>query len=519
MKWLSITQLINEVKQDLTSFWVFPGIFASILLTGVFLQTANSPVHLGGFFFSGAETIANNQYILPLKIQHYTEEGLPFAYPPLQIYLTAFIVHGLGVSMERTALLLPAIYFIIIQPPVFIFFQELAESEVIAGASSVAFILPPVSQRIALNSAAPVYSGALFWTILAAYSGLKFFKSESRHWLVAAACTWGLVLLSHPTKTAWVAVSYLFLWAWFSRSLRGLVGGAVISAGGILLASPWWTIVIYQHGIDPFLHATSTHGGLFPLQITIDYFQVRFQSTAWVGIGLLGATWLTVSARPAPVIWILVTAAVIPIGEPTLLASVLAGAGAVWVARTSTAIIKNFSRKWASWPHKRRFLNEQQTSTMILLLILLISLPAAVSSTVAVANNQPIEPEEKSGFDWVASNTEAEAKFFIVGRQEQDWFPAYTNRTVVATPYGAEWVPGGQARQYQLRRELLQCDSVTCISWVNDTQDLRLDYIYIAKGHTNSDITKSARTSSEWSVVYDQDGVTVIGRKNSIYYK
>jgi len=74
-----------------------------ITLIGIALRTYHligvgslKPWKFGGLYLEFARQIFQNYYLLPETIPHYTQGGLPFAYPPLPFYIESFFVFNLG---------------------------------------------------------------------------------------------------------------------------------------------------------------------------------------------------------------------------------------------------------------------------------------------------------------------------------------------------------------------------------------------------------------------------------------
>lgn len=506
----------GQTVRSTLSFWMLPGFTLSILLSITYLTYTSSPVSLGGLYFAGARAIAENGFLLPETLPHYTAGGVPFAYPPLHFYVTATYVHVLDIPMETVAVIVPALYFVALQPPLFFFTREIAGDERIAGAACVVFACSPLIQRVSFTGAAVLYSGALFFNIVAAFAGVRYFKTERPKWLIFATVAWACILASHPGKSAWIAISYIFLWAWFSRTRRGFLGGALVAIGGFALTSPWWATVVSRHGIEVYLHAAGTHSGLFPLDFTFESYTQYFESHRWHLLGLLGAGFLTVRGRPVVAVWYLVTEAAIPTVGFTILLPVLFAAGLVAGIEYSVRIAKRVVSEISDRPLRESFPTtirlERIVSIFLLGVLVVAIIPSGIATVETTASRQPLEPGDQQAMEWVRTETPADARFMVVGWYEYDWFPAIADRTVVANVYGAEWEATGQAKQAELRSKLSNCGTVECVEGVSSTHELGIRYIYVSQGFSRADLVDSAETSASWTTAYEKDGVVILER-------
>jgi hypothetical protein len=81
-------------------------------------------------------------------------------------------------------------------------------------------------------------------------------------WLAVSAGLFGLTVLAHPVYALFFGTNYVLLFLAYDRSISGLVNGAVVAIGGLVVASPWLVHVAGAHGLDVFTSAAGTHGGI-----------------------------------------------------------------------------------------------------------------------------------------------------------------------------------------------------------------------------------------------------------------
>jgi hypothetical protein len=68
------------------------------------------PKGFAGLYALFAETLANNRYRLLVNVPYYGPGGIPFVYPPLAIYLMAFLTNELHIAPLDYLRFVPAIF-------------------------------------------------------------------------------------------------------------------------------------------------------------------------------------------------------------------------------------------------------------------------------------------------------------------------------------------------------------------------------------------------------------------------
>ena len=68
------------------------------------------PIAAGGLFLDAAQRISANDYRLPSTLPHYTDGGVPFAYPPLMLYVLSALHDVSGISLLNLERVLPVLY-------------------------------------------------------------------------------------------------------------------------------------------------------------------------------------------------------------------------------------------------------------------------------------------------------------------------------------------------------------------------------------------------------------------------
>ncbi|MFC6731009.1 glycosyltransferase family 39 protein [Haladaptatus sp. DYSN1] len=241
--------------------WLLPAVLAGSLVHLIYLGTHPYPAFGAGLFLLMAEQVSHHGYALPSAIPHYAS-SIPFAYPPLMFYVVAALRDLTGADPLFISRVLPGLVTTTALVPCYLFVRELLDSGRKAGlATFVVAVSPPILQWH-ISAGGIVRAPAFLFLVSGLYTGLMLFKTRRPKWLVASLGLFSLTILTHPTYTIFFVLSYLCLFAGFSRTISGLRDGAIVGVGGLVLTVPWWGQVLATHGTAVFSGAAGTHGGL-----------------------------------------------------------------------------------------------------------------------------------------------------------------------------------------------------------------------------------------------------------------
>ncbi|MFB6187693.1 MAG: hypothetical protein ABEI86_12615, partial [Halobacteriaceae archaeon] len=93
-------------------------------------------------------------------------------------------------------------------------------------------------------------------TLIGLYFATKLFKTHDTPYLYGATIFFAITILYHPVTSVFYGISTFIFWLMLDQSRKGLVYGAVVGFGGLLITSPWWIFVGINHGWDVFLAAS-----------------------------------------------------------------------------------------------------------------------------------------------------------------------------------------------------------------------------------------------------------------------
>jgi hypothetical protein len=494
--------------------WLAIAMGLGTLVALTYYLTHPYPAFGAGLYLKIAESVLANGYQPPTAITGYTTTGVPFAYPPLAYYLVAVLI-DLGFDPLVISRVLPGVMTVVYLIPFFYLAREVLGSVRQAGLATVIIAVTPVILQWHVSAGGIVRAQAFFLLLSGLYCGVKLFEN-GRRWLPPAVALFGLTILAHPTYTAFYGISYLLLFLSRGRSWRGLVDGAVVAAGGILLAAPWWIGVAMQHGPERLTGAAATHGGIGGspgaiLGALIDpILNQANPMSLWYVLAILGGVYLLWKRRPFVPVWFLVGAVLM--GEPRF--SFVPGAMAIAVLLADAPPFR-FART-AQQPTIR--LGASAVLAILLGFMLVSSGMYVAGAPVAQETSLPafIDDEDMAAMEWVYYNTRPDATFVALG-DAAEWFPLLADRTIAVGPWGVEWkTPDKYRRQLGLFWFLSTCHDEACLSAIMDRRNVESDYLYVPKGEYTvrgfertqpPEMRASLLGSENYRLVYENEGV------------
>jgi 4-amino-4-deoxy-L-arabinose transferase-like glycosyltransferase len=197
-----------------------------------------------------ARDIRHANFGLPLFSTFNTGE-VPFAYPPLGIYVLA-LVPGDPIVTERW---LPLLWSMLAIPAFYRLAREITD-EWRAGVATVIFAAAPVTW--AIEGGGVTRALALVLLLLALWRAAVLLRAPGLRNAAVVGLLAGLAILTHPAVGPTGLVSGAVLFA-FNPSRRGAAFLGVAATIGILAARPWLALIITRYGLDPILAGGSAH--------------------------------------------------------------------------------------------------------------------------------------------------------------------------------------------------------------------------------------------------------------------
>lgn len=287
----------NMIKHpSLQRCWTDPiaitiaAISIAAILTASITLPRSFPINDGGFWYLLASHLLQNGPELPSSILFNGRE-LPVAYPPLAAYVLALASYLSNSSLDALLLYLPAAIYLANVGLVARLSYQLFGNTNWFKATTLLFPLLPYAYRWFIMGGGVARSLGFSFQILSWLAALalvdrKDLKTSLR------LCLWlSLALLTHPEAALWSMLGYLALTSG-RVSLRLML---LPILGTVALTAPWLGLVLYRHGLGPFLNVLSSRGdSLFALLIPADFLGV---SPVGVGLAFAGLFLTLASAR------------------------------------------------------------------------------------------------------------------------------------------------------------------------------------------------------------------------------
>ena len=262
----------------------------AITLTYLIVAERQFPINDGGFWYSFASQLTANGFRLPKSIV-FNGADFQLTYPPLGAYLIAGFHRLFGFSILQALLILPAFFYLINNLLFARFANTLLGNSMWAKATIISYPLLAYSFRWFLMGGGVPRGLGLAFQILAWTACIKSMESDSinkRNVLTIALFT-ALAILSHPMAALWTVIGVsTFMFA--KVNLKHLIG-IFICAG--IMCSPWLILMVYHHGLTPYLNtfsATQTSViQLFQIPIYLSYSQLSV-GMAFIGLFLVMCT-------------------------------------------------------------------------------------------------------------------------------------------------------------------------------------------------------------------------------------
>ena len=524
--------------------WLALSIAAAGAVSLVYLATHVHPAYEGGLFLDIVTEIQAHGYGLPERIHGYTAEGVPFAYPPLMFYVIAFALEVTRVDPVTLLLVVPSTVVVLTVVPFYYTAKELLGVPRQAGLATVVFAVTPAVLRWHLSAGGIVRAPAMLLAVTGAYVSIRLFRDRDRRWLGPAIALFGLTVLTHPHYTAFFGLTYIVFYVAYDRTIRGLLGGALVAAGGLALAAPWWIQVALTHGPDVFLAASGSHSGLLGGVGRLERQFIRpvreaDPLTMFYLSAYAGGIYAVIRRRYLLPAWMILASYVIGKNRFLFVAGamliglltweVLVPAGRWLVAATRSrdgpAIATSKHRSGLEIGAGRQRGQIAALAIVVAVVVGAVGIGGLFAGSVldtahhhSTSLPQTVDGDDREAMTWVKVNTPPGSDVLVLG-DAAEWYPYYTGRTIVVSPWGYEWTSSEQYyEEVDLYRDLSACDDSTCLNEQLAQSNRDPEYVAIPVGeytvrgkeHWNDaqDVAAIA-SANEYRLVHENGGVAV----------
>ncbi len=528
----------NIALTKLSSTSILKLLLLFVILTGILFRTwhlffapLDLPYHFGGLYAEFSQQIFESGYRLPESIPFYSEGGIPFAYPPLPFYVTAFLTGTLA---------LPEVEVINVLPPFVgalstLTFYWLARALGFArraaiGALTFFALLPAAYDEVLFGDGLSEAFGLLaIGGFAAALAWLERRKTALS--AASAGILGGLCVLASP-GSAYGAAFTVILFSLHALSctepkgrIRLVVLLGIAALTMIAVTAPYFVAVATNHSLGIFATTVGDHYADSPLSILRSFKNtlLRFSASEggdfarfWDAILLASAVYALLERRD----WLLpawmVALLLIP-REGTWLASVpgslMAGQ---FMAHEVLPRIKHAldSILFNSRNHLLRFaVFCLLTYLGFHIVYLLYAHPGWAYVLPRRVSPVQITEETVEALAWGEKNLPADARIVVLyNGNVEDWTPHYVRRTVVNMVYGTEWEPEERRQAQKLNEALKECDSLQCVAESITVAEMSYSTVYLFLSQEYYDqlaLTAEARPSTVETIFSNQDAAFV----------
>lgn len=513
---------------------IFIVVFMTMMGAAVRLMmplSASAPLNDGGLFHTMMLDLQASGFALPTYTT-YNQSQIPFAYPPLGIYLAAMVSSIFNLPAFDVIRILPPLVSALSIPAFYLLAYDVLKSKPQTAVAVMVFaLLPRVLDWQIMGGGVTRAPGFLF--ALLAMRELYIMYSERHikriHWIILFCA---LSVYTHPEAATHVALSAMAFYLLVNRSRAGIVHSIIVGIGTIVLTAPWWGLVIARHGAETLLAPVTAAGqdsaGIFSRLFTLVGFQ--FTDELFLNIvailGLLGLALTIIRGQYMLAGWLALTFLIEPRGGTLFMMiphAMLAGVAVEGLILPGLAGSPPRDVRGGNWAEE---LLGGRVPKIILGYIFMYGVISAFVAGVAISNRFTLKPLDLEAMQWAQTNTAADSRFVLITGEtplrdsSSEWFPTLTGRKSLATVFGYEWVADGNfSARTDAYLKLQQCarrDETCLLKWQKDTAQV-FDYIYIRKYMENTSASHALvfhlSASESYEQVFDSDGVVIFKQK------
>jgi hypothetical protein len=497
----------------LTTSIIF-GIFLRVLPHLVMGFSSNLPLNNGGLYLFFSEIISQNNFSYPDYIPFYTENGVPFAYPPLIFYLLALISKMFHIPLMILFIYTPTIISIVCIFAFYFLVKELFPEKSLVLISTLIFALYPPLIAYSAQGLFLVHGVGTLFFIIGLILVLRWMKCNDDSLIFFIGILFGLLLLSSP-RCAFAYALVLLTVALLNPRKKTFFSLAFIGIIAAVISAPWWITVIQNHGITVLLNGFMLRQPTVVVNIFLNVYLYNFYNyqLSLMAICLLGLFYYIIKKEFfLPVLFVLLV--------------ISGGYGVVIIPLIMIIILFSVGMLKVIFPALKYILNaDTPTKTLlplfftVLLLILILGGSYIQNRDFFEYKYSSLKEDETLQFEamnWITQNTENSSSFIVkdVIASEQknqfwigDWFPAITHRKTLNTFYGNEWTNKPQLWLADL--ELTNCKDTYCFENVSNKYNFNNTHVFIIKYPENGYVISSFANSDNYKIIFENSKVVI----------
>ncbi len=505
---------------------------ALVLIIGVALRAlpgvvADFPLNDGGLLYAPIHDFQRVGLTGFPLFTAYNGGVIPFAHPPLALYLVAALAEMSGMDVLWLFRAFPLVWSVLTLPAFWLLARALLPTRSGVAVAVAAFALLPAAFQTSIMGGGVARAPGFLCGLLALWQAVRMLQQGSFRHAAATGFLAGLTLLFDVESTRFLAISMITLGLALGRRRDALPRLALVGVVALIVAAPWLGRMALTSGFAPFFSALSS--GAFAL--------IAFRPTppfnALAAILTMLGFVLSIGLVVAPdrrafflgwliAIYIFDTRSIYPHSAPAVCLGLgsLLGSAPVGPVR-EWGSVSSVTGRTSEWAPVASLASGAATAIVLLAFIVLrylLPLPGELASL------RPLSQDERVTMRWVADNTPPSSRFLVISGdfwgydRTGEWFPALTGRTNFLIPQGMEWVPGGAfSARIALHEGAQACGNqdANCLARWSRTNQVTYDHVYIARrsGRSCCDVLRAAlRADPAYTLLYDGPGATIFGR-------
>ncbi|MCX6054166.1 MAG: hypothetical protein NTZ74_04475 [Chloroflexi bacterium] len=456
------------------------------------------PLGFAGLYSLMAEGIVKNHFLLPMDIPFYGPGGIPFAYPPLGLYLMAFFIGPLSVPPLMYLRFAPPLFFLISTVIFFFVVFKYTHSRRAGMISAILLAYSSLNYDIQGTSGGIVRGLALCFLFLGIFYFLCAKSLSNKKYYYLTGLFFAITILSH--------LGYAFIF--------GLILGLDILLQvfnfdlwkknisivfvGFLLSSPWWVTVWSRYGFETFKFAFNSHGNSYFTQILagtkplIPWLSISFDAfntnLFFGSIALVGLIYIIFKGDLfLPLLFSILMFSSSENGRYLILV------GAMTIGVLISKISQSFNEN-----QKTNQLSIQ--SAIFIGVCLFLICYSDVSKTLSY---RPVVSDELISLSSaVKKNSKPTTNYFVVVEnrtqdQESEWMPYFFSMTPAVGFWGSEWIkPTPNQVTYTDLKNCLATELFSCDNF------LYTDFIITHKDDENN---PQIMSDTNWVLIYSNE--------------
>lgn len=459
----------------------------------------------GGLFVLMVEELRAGRYSLPLTTA-YNHLDIPFAYPPLGLYLAAALADVTGIPVLMLARWLPPLIATLTVPACYRLACTLHLDRRTALIATGAFALLPHASMLFVEGGGLTRAWGLLFALLTLAATADLYRTGDWRRVGPIALFGALTVLSHPSAAWFTVYSGVLLFAICGRNRRALRQSVTAALVVALATAPWWGLVIVRHGWGTLVSAATLRTDYAEkLAILLDG-QVAgeaFLPILW-SVALLGLTLEFRRRHPLLPFWfalVYLIDARYALAYASVPLALLIGRGLAALVPFATA--------------RRAFVRIPVSLVLGMGLGLVLVGALLVPSTYT----PHLSTSDLAGMRWVHDFGPADATYAVIEDQGHgrdaisEWFPALTGQVSVATTEGSEWLPGAQfVPRWSHYALLQQCagGGLPCLE--SRHAEMPFTHVFVARSTQTVAIEVALRQGTRYRLIHEEADAAIYER-------